>query len=498
MMNLVDIDTLKPASYNPRSVDPARLELVKLSLEKLGWLLPCYITKDGTILSGHQRSHVAKELGYSKIPVVILPDMDINRCKAVNVLFNRSTNDFQLDAIPVNLKAELLKNDPVEMAKELESKTDYFPCMTGRTEAIAPLVKINSGRWNQYACAIAKSLYQYDIIMPIIADETGVIINGIGRLQMAAEKKIENMLVIRLPRPQARFAEAMLNQLSMDFCIEEKYADLLRFNSFRRLRRTRSELGRGFVFGVIGNKPAYEFDIDNPAHMKKWMSVHGTRVIDFGAGHLTETEMLRAKGIRVTSFEPFHVDDQEQIDKAKSIHICREFLRDIASGTRYDSIFISSVLNSVPFLQDRKHIVKILAACATKNTKVYAVASSENQADFAIMTKKFLNAKAQTATKMLASYEENVTIGEIQTAPKVQKYHNPRMFYDLFKTAFQSVQAGYDTGVNVYSISANPLPLTGLREALQFEFDLPYPDGSRMDLVNEAITAFETRLGVRL
>jgi len=37
-----------------------------------------------------------------------------------------------------------------------------------------------------------------------------------------------------------------------------------------------------------------------------------------------------------------------------------------------------------------------------------------------------------------------------------------------------------------------------LRAALEFEFDLPYPDGSRLGLVAEAKAAFCKRLGVAL
>lgn len=36
------------------------------------------------------------------------------------------------------------------------------------------------------------------------------------------------------------------------------------------------------------------------------------------------------------------------------------------------------------------------------------------------------------------------------------------------------------------------------RDLQAAEFDLPYPDGSRMALVPEAIAAFETRLKVKL
>lgn len=50
---------------------------------------------------------------------------------------------------------------------------------------------------------------------------------------------------------------------------------------------------------------------------------------------------------------------------------------------------------------------------------------------------------------------------------------------------------------NVYAVCQYPKWTAieqDLKAALEFEFNLPYPDGSTMDLVKEAIAAFKTRL----
>ncbi|BCV00156.1 MAG: hypothetical protein CM15mV33_060 [uncultured marine virus] len=81
-IELVATSFVTGADYNPRKRDPERFELVKLSLGKLGWLMPMYITEEGEVLSGHQRLDAAIELGAEKVPVVILKDLDIQRRKA--------------------------------------------------------------------------------------------------------------------------------------------------------------------------------------------------------------------------------------------------------------------------------------------------------------------------------------------------------------------------------------------------------------------------------
>ena len=58
-IQLVSTSFVTGAEYNPRKRDPERFDLVKLSLSKLGWVLPMYVTEEGEVLSGHQRLDAA-------------------------------------------------------------------------------------------------------------------------------------------------------------------------------------------------------------------------------------------------------------------------------------------------------------------------------------------------------------------------------------------------------------------------------------------------------
>lgn len=92
-MKLVNITHIAPSTYNPRVADPERLDLIELSLRKLGFLLPLYATPDGEIISGHQRHHIACRMGATKVPLAVTRPMDLAERKGVNVVFNRATND---------------------------------------------------------------------------------------------------------------------------------------------------------------------------------------------------------------------------------------------------------------------------------------------------------------------------------------------------------------------------------------------------------------------
>ena len=59
MIKIEPLSAVNPSTYNPRTADPKRLDLIELSLRKLGFIAPIYADANGEILSGHQRHFVA-------------------------------------------------------------------------------------------------------------------------------------------------------------------------------------------------------------------------------------------------------------------------------------------------------------------------------------------------------------------------------------------------------------------------------------------------------
>ena len=500
---LEPISTVSPSTYNPRSADPARLDLIELSLRKLGFLAPIFADAHGEILSGHQRHLVAERMGATRLPVFRTQAMSLEQRKALNIVFNRATNDFDWNSTPRNVTRELASLDLRRLAEAIPDKEvdspEFIRCLNPSQVSVKELCRTNAGRWMQYARNLARTLHRHGILMPIICRRDGTVINGIGRLEMLAEKKADTAPVVYVSDDEAAFAEAMMNLLSMDFDVENRYADLLRHNSFRRARRVREELGNGFIFAVHGGKPCHTFDIFNARQKALWTKEHGTRILDFGAGHLTETKMLRRAGFDVTAFEPYHISRSE-IDRGKSLRICREFLDAVRDGRDWTSIFLASVLNSVPFQSDREHIAVLLAALCHPYTKVYACASSTTETGWRqVNGKAFLNKSNSANIAFRLDYEPGIRIGDFQDKPKVQKYHTEKEFHQLWTCYFRSVKVS-ELSNNITAACAHPRAIDPekLRAAVEFEFDLPYPDGTRMGLVDEAREAFGKRLGMTL
>ena len=122
-------------------------------------------------------------------------------------------------------------------------------------------------------------------------------------------------------------------------------------------------LGDGFFKGVFPKNRGRDFCILEGAALETWKRHYGSCVVDFGAGKLNNTRTLRKAGVEVSAFEPYFVTVGEKIHKEKSLEIAVQFLDEVEAGTKYSTVFISSVFNSVPFMADRKQIAIIAAAC---------------------------------------------------------------------------------------------------------------------------------------
>lgn len=97
-IELVAIEKIKPARYNPRvdlkPGDP-EYEAIKRSISEFSLVEPLVWNKhNGVLVGGHQRLKVLRELGHAKIPVSVVEIKDVAREKALNVALNKIAGEF--------------------------------------------------------------------------------------------------------------------------------------------------------------------------------------------------------------------------------------------------------------------------------------------------------------------------------------------------------------------------------------------------------------------
>ncbi len=492
MPELTPTGSLHLSAYNPRHTDPARLDLIELSLRKLGFVFPIYATVAGEILSGHQRHIVASRMGLAEVPVERVPKvLDLDARKCVNVLFNRATNELTACTSTQRRRDELA-------AGALDDVADLFPCLAVRDVPTSDLIAMLGDARNEYGTSISRTLWQRArVAMPVLVDPRGRVLNGVGRLRFYARARFATTPVVVVPEQRAQVCALLVNKVSMDFDIDERYADLLRYNSYRQ-NEWRKGLGKGFVTELTKSSgTAKSFDIEDRRDRRRWIGEYGDRVVDFGAGRLVETGMLRAAGVDVAAFEPYvHADADGGVSRAATVAVVEAFLAHIAAGLPYSTVFCSSVLNSVPFRSDRDHVARILAALAWPAGRAIATARSTASTSWSNLNgREYLNTNAGNSTFAL-DYEPGIGLGGFHNGkPKIQKFHTSTEFYELFAPYFGHVNVR-DMGHNVVARCREALEpdAAGLADSLAFEFDLPLPDGGRLGLADAAITAFTERI----
>ena len=100
-MNLkkVKIGDLKIATYNPRkelTEKDKEYQKIKNSIEEFGYVAPIIVNEDMTVISGHQRIKVLKDLQYKEIECIVVK-FDKNKEKLLNIALNKISGewDFQ-------------------------------------------------------------------------------------------------------------------------------------------------------------------------------------------------------------------------------------------------------------------------------------------------------------------------------------------------------------------------------------------------------------------
>tara|TARA_R100000654_G_scaffold1062_3_gene4025 strand:+ start:3754 stop:4245 length:492 start_codon:yes stop_codon:yes gene_type:complete len=97
-IELIEINKLKPATYNPRQISTKQYKDLKQSIEKFGLVDPIITNKDFTIIGGHQRYKICKELKHKEIDCVVL-DLSKEEERELNIRLNKNTGEFDMDIL---------------------------------------------------------------------------------------------------------------------------------------------------------------------------------------------------------------------------------------------------------------------------------------------------------------------------------------------------------------------------------------------------------------
>ena len=94
----IEINKLKAATYNPRQISTKQYKDLKESINKFGLVDPIIVNKCYTIIGGHQRYKICKDLDYKDIGCIIL-DLNKEQERELNIRLNKNTGTFDMDIL---------------------------------------------------------------------------------------------------------------------------------------------------------------------------------------------------------------------------------------------------------------------------------------------------------------------------------------------------------------------------------------------------------------
>lgn len=487
---LVPITALREDPENPRTEEVRMQAAIERSIRGVGFVLPLVTTEDGMLLSGHKRLRAAKAIGLTEVPVLEAHVKHLDWL-VVNIMFNRATNDMLRSQTPEQVVQAYATDDltPVPDAE------DKFPCLAPSWRPTQDMIRANP-EFNAGSYAAARRLANLGFLLPLVVCGERVL-NGAGRLFLYSENEWPSVPVIEVAPERAELARRLLNGLTMEFDLD-RVGDHLRMNSFRRTKGTKAVLGNAYTwFARKPGTPSKAFSIGDPAKLRAWTAVYGTKIVDFGAGRLTEAGIARRAGIHVSAFEPYCTKpDADIVDTERSREVTRAFLQDVASGMTWHSVLGSAILNSIPFLEDRRHVLRIIASlCQPHGTFFTQCISNFNATWQAIEDSKDHGgedklAKLQVRPGFVLNFDDRTTLG-VEAKVKIQKFHTSAEIRELLEEFWGNVQV-WDAEGYVYAAAKFPKEIDPeeLEASLRFEFDLPHPDGQRLGLAEEAVDAW--------
>lgn len=102
-VSYVPVSELKPALYNPRKWDEHTTAQLAESIKRYGLVDPIVVNgapeRRNVVIGGHFRLKVAKDLGYTEMPVVYITIPDLEKEKELNIRLNKNLGEFDLELL---------------------------------------------------------------------------------------------------------------------------------------------------------------------------------------------------------------------------------------------------------------------------------------------------------------------------------------------------------------------------------------------------------------
>lgn len=161
----IKISELREAEYNPRiDLKPGDTEFEKIrkSIEEFGFVEPIIINSDMTIIGGHQRYKVLKELGYEEIECSVV-NLNKTKEKALNIALNKISGDWDYQKLEQLINE--LANEDIDLTVTGFEQKEIDKMIEETEEIIGKNTEVNLMDFSddKFKCQCPKCGFMFDV-----------------------------------------------------------------------------------------------------------------------------------------------------------------------------------------------------------------------------------------------------------------------------------------------------------------------------------------------
>lgn len=444
------VEDIHPAPYNPRKIEDERIEELKESITKVGFVIPVLINRsNSTIVAGHQRTKTAKLLGIDTVPAVVIDDIDLSDEMRFNQIHNGI--DLSLDNRPKLLNLDYPLEEFVEIPQsEFEQKK-------ARAASVKEICSLMLKYGNCLSCIVCKGevLYGAEYL------KACQILKYPVRTYIAKDEKYKDIRYY-MNQSYGEFSYDHLEKHTYVQGLAQKFRDPT--GTAGPNNKNKSWLHVRWLIPYLKKQPK------------------GKTVLDFGSGKGSYIPVVNRLGYPCIGME-FYNNNGGQINSKMGNQMIDNLIATLKTQGLFDVVICCAVLNSVDSLEAEDAVMTCVNMFS--KDKVFFSGRSKSYVDIAV------NGNRDGTTRTLLNFldKDGFTAAYRRGQWFFQKLHTEQQIRDLAeKHGIKILKLEYsksESGWFAYGQKVANLPMEQYKKAIDFEFQLVLPGNKRYNRNNE-------------
>lgn len=439
MVTEVSINDIKPAEYNPRRISKEQQKELCESIRKFGLVVPILVNRnDNVIIAGHQRTKADRLCGIDKVPVQYVESINMGD----EIKFNQIHNATEMGAVRVKFNGDAVHGKFIELDNH-----DFTTVKNTPT-----IVKEICNLTLKYGNVLSAVICNGDVILG------GDYVKACSMLGLKVNAYICD----------SSLHDDLVHYFGEDYG-EYSYEHIKRATYVQGLAQLQRSVKRTDGKRAL-HSSLYTYQV------LPYLKTHAVdTVLDFGCGKGAYIDYLRELGYNALGVEFFN-NNGTTIDISKGNCMIDKLIDYIKESHRFDVVVCDSVLNSVDSVKAERSVIDFLNLMATDRLFISGRPLDD-------VTQKMRMKQDVASGKRYVEFldSDNFTANYRKGKWYFQHYHTEEQVkQQLEESGFRIEHLDwhkYGSSWQCEAVKVRELPVQRYIDAIDFEFDLPLPNG---------------------